>query len=174
MTVGEKIAKCRKEKKLSQIELAKKISTTAQNISQYERGVRNPKWDTLLKIAEALEVSIFELADDKTIDAHSRVINTQIDTSNFRSIEEINDPDELKKMLLNRSMSSLRDRLKILQLTSENAFHDNANCTELTEHDKRLQAINQKIAMLSEKKLAVLESLLDAIAEDIKTTADDD
>ncbi len=61
MTVGERIKAARKKRGMSQKELADKLGIPYQGISQYERGVRNPKTATLLRIAEALEVPYTEL-----------------------------------------------------------------------------------------------------------------
>ena len=46
---------------MTQAQLADAIGTTTQNISQYERGVRNPKLETLRKIALALDCNISDL-----------------------------------------------------------------------------------------------------------------
>lgn len=69
MTVGERIKQARKKSNMTQRELADKIGTTHQNISQYERDLRNPKIETLQKICEALNISITDLL---TIDSHTR------------------------------------------------------------------------------------------------------
>lgn len=58
MNVAERIKQYRLKAGMSQAELAKKIGTTPQNISQYERGIRNPKYDTLRRISVALDVSL--------------------------------------------------------------------------------------------------------------------
>lgn len=54
MSVGKDIKLVRQQKGMTQAQLAVAIGTTSQNISQYERGVRNPKIETLQKIAAAL------------------------------------------------------------------------------------------------------------------------
>lgn len=57
MTIGERIAAARKEAGLTQAELGKKLGVTQQMITQIEKGRRNPKTETICKIAEALDVS---------------------------------------------------------------------------------------------------------------------
>lgn len=57
MTVGERIKAARKKAGMTQKELADKLGIPYQGISQYERGIRNPKIDTLVKIADSLGVS---------------------------------------------------------------------------------------------------------------------
>ena len=61
MTVGECIKAARKKAGMTQKELADKLGIPYQGISQYERGIRNPKIATVKKIAEALQVSPSEL-----------------------------------------------------------------------------------------------------------------
>ena len=48
-SVAEKIKTAREKAGLTQAQLAEKVGTTSQNISQYERGIRNPKYNTLEK-----------------------------------------------------------------------------------------------------------------------------
>ena len=58
LSVAEKIKTAREKAGLTQAQLAEKVGTTSQNISQYERGIRNPKYNTLEKIAHALGVNV--------------------------------------------------------------------------------------------------------------------
>lgn len=53
---GSLISKLRKEKKISQEELASMIGCTKQTISNYERNTRTPDYETLEAIADALNV----------------------------------------------------------------------------------------------------------------------
>ena len=55
MTVGERIKQARKKSNMTQKELADKIGTTHQNISQYERDLRNPKIETIQKNLRSTE-----------------------------------------------------------------------------------------------------------------------
>lgn len=59
--VGQNILKIRKEKKLSQKELAKLVGINVQNLLRIEKGDADPKSGTLEKIMEALEITPNEL-----------------------------------------------------------------------------------------------------------------
>lgn len=59
--VGKNIKKIREKMKLTQEELAEKLSVTRQAISNYETGKTQPDIETLNKIASILEVSVEEL-----------------------------------------------------------------------------------------------------------------
>lgn len=58
---GAFIAQCRKEKSMTQSELAAKIMVTDKAVSCWERGKGFPDINLLLPLAEALEVSVLEL-----------------------------------------------------------------------------------------------------------------
>ena len=63
---GENLQKIRKEKKLTLRELAHIMGTSAANISHYEKGIRNPKPETILKFREALNCSFEDLGLHET------------------------------------------------------------------------------------------------------------
>lgn len=61
--VGKKIREIRKERKISQMELAYSIGMSMNTISYIELGKISSKIDTLNKIANILNVDIFEFFD---------------------------------------------------------------------------------------------------------------
>lgn len=60
---GEEIRAARKRKGLTQKQLAEKMGVTETYISQYERDLRRPKPETVRRIAAALEIDVFSIAD---------------------------------------------------------------------------------------------------------------
>ena len=64
MTVAENIKRIRKEKHLTQKQLGEKCGMSESTLRQYEIGYRNPKLETIRKIAAALGVYISDLVDD--------------------------------------------------------------------------------------------------------------
>ena len=66
MTVGEKIKLVRQQKKISQQKLGDMLGVSQAMIAQYEKGYRNPKIETLQRIAIALEVPITSLTEYET------------------------------------------------------------------------------------------------------------
>ena len=70
MSYGERIKAARKKAGLTQQQLADKLGVSFANISQYENDKRNPKFETLLKIASAIGVSVNSLLDDNKIEAY--------------------------------------------------------------------------------------------------------
>ncbi|WP_083867484.1 helix-turn-helix domain-containing protein [Fulvivirga imtechensis] len=65
MTLGEKITKLRKEKKLSQIDIANAIGVSRDAISKYERGDIVPSVENAKKIALTLGVSLDYLVSEE-------------------------------------------------------------------------------------------------------------
>ena len=60
---GRKIKKLRTDQKLSQAELAKRIGCTNSHISDLERNVNYPSAQLLVRLAEALGVTVEDLCD---------------------------------------------------------------------------------------------------------------
>lgn len=61
--IGLSIAKIRKDRELTQAQLAEMIDITVETVSRLERGVSVPSLKTLAKISMALHVHIKELLD---------------------------------------------------------------------------------------------------------------
>lgn len=68
--VGNRIKLARENKKLTQEELAVMVDLTPAHISVIERGVKPPKLETFVRIANALEVSadalLMDVVDNST------------------------------------------------------------------------------------------------------------
>lgn len=64
MNKGENIKKFRKERGLTQKKLGELCNIAESTIRRYEIGDLNPKLETIMKIAEALEVPYFHLLDE--------------------------------------------------------------------------------------------------------------
>lgn len=58
MSIGEEIRRIRKEKGLSQSDLAALLGVSQQMIGLYETNKRTPKYETIQKIAKKLEVPV--------------------------------------------------------------------------------------------------------------------
>lgn len=64
IAIGDRIKVLRQGRKLSQKQVGEKIGMSQQQIGQYETGVRVPKMETLVKLAAALDCTIFDLVDN--------------------------------------------------------------------------------------------------------------
>lgn len=64
MYIGENLKRIRKEKGITQTELGARMNVSQQMIEQYENGYIKPKFETVSKIANALDVKIGDLVDE--------------------------------------------------------------------------------------------------------------
>lgn len=87
-TIGDNIKQFRKDKGLSQKELGKKIGLSQQMIAQYESNKREPKLQTLIKIATALEIPIFYLL--------SNCSDVVLDEKDLKFLRENNNSIEIR------------------------------------------------------------------------------
>ena len=64
---GAFIAQCRKEKNMTQADLAMKLNVTDKAVSRWERGIGFPDIKTIEPLASALEISVPELIKSERI-----------------------------------------------------------------------------------------------------------
>lgn len=76
--LGSAIAAQRRVLKLTQEELAERLKTSPEWVSQIERGVGAPSLETLLRIADALGVTLSDLVTAATSAAPSRVESAEL------------------------------------------------------------------------------------------------
>lgn len=57
---GNQLYRIRKEKKLTQLELAERINVSSDFIGLMERGVNSPSFKTLERLSKALEVPVYQ------------------------------------------------------------------------------------------------------------------
>lgn len=84
MTVGERIKAIRKDRGLTQKELGDRLGLSSQSVAQWENNLRKPKFETTLKIANALGVdasvlapTFDELLEDETQSIYLDAIKTR-------------------------------------------------------------------------------------------------
>ncbi|MER1275528.1 helix-turn-helix transcriptional regulator [Bacillus velezensis] len=65
MTLGEKIKKLRKERNMSQGDLADCLETHQTAVSQFELNKKKPSRDTLVKLSKVFEVSVDYFIDEE-------------------------------------------------------------------------------------------------------------
>lgn len=101
MTIGEKIVLLRKEKGLSQPDLAKTLETSVSSLGRWERGETLPDAQDLKKIAEALGVTAdFLLFDNVPRDGKVDITDLEL-LELFESVSKLDDENRLvvKKLL---------------------------------------------------------------------------
>lgn len=71
MNLNEQITQLRKERKMSQEELAERLQVSRQSVSKWENGLSNPDTENLIRLAEIFQVDVnlligSQLESDKT------------------------------------------------------------------------------------------------------------
>ena len=74
MTFGTKLKQARQKAKLSQEQLAEIVDISPTHMSVIERGVKTPKLDTFIRIANALGVSADALLQDGVEHANDSIM----------------------------------------------------------------------------------------------------
>ena len=71
--IGKFIAECRKEKSLTQAQLAESLNITDKAISKWERGLAMPDTSIMLELCDILGISVTELLNGEKIDTETDV-----------------------------------------------------------------------------------------------------
>ena len=77
-SIGEKIASLRKEKGMTQSELAEKMNVTDKAVSKWERDLSCPDINTISKLADVLDISVEELLKAKKQDYNNNKLKDLI------------------------------------------------------------------------------------------------
>ena len=102
--IGNRIKAARKAKGLSQSELSELIDRSVGYMSYIETGSKKPSLETLIQIANALDVTIDELLSDNLV-AASPVSNTQIN-------QLLSDCSAFEKKVILLSVQSLKEAIR--------------------------------------------------------------
>lgn len=94
MTLGERIKRLRMERGWSQAQFALKLEVHAKQVSGWERNAHTPSTDVLIKMAEALGVSLDYLAFEDR-DASRRVDIADVELlEKLEAIDKLSDSDK--------------------------------------------------------------------------------
>lgn len=132
---------------ITQAELARRLGVTPQAISQYERGEKKPKIETIKKIADALGVSWFQLShlDDLVATSEERVLDKE---EVYQSIAVDYTTAELFVMASEPEAS----RVAFLNNVTVTVPDDASGCIDLDAEKERLSII-WDLAHLSMREL---------------------
>ncbi|MER1249811.1 helix-turn-helix domain-containing protein [Bacillus sp. C10(2022)] len=111
---NKKLIALRKSKKLTQEEMASKIGVHRGTYANYERGNRQPDYETLIKIADFFEVSIDYLlrkeTQEKTINEEAKKILN--DPKTFIAARDGEVTDEILQAALEIITEQLKNKRK--------------------------------------------------------------
>ena len=90
MEFKDKLKEIRKNKKLTQEQLANKANISVRTIANYESGKREPNVEILVKICNALNIQVNDLFDNNDIFEINKNEISKIDKT-YSTLREIND-----------------------------------------------------------------------------------
>ncbi len=98
--LSEKLKQARKQKGLTQGQLAKKIGADIQRISKYERSVLIPTTEIMVKLSVALDVSLDYLLKNGKNQVTGKIRDTEL-IDQFTQVDALPDKDrDILKALL--------------------------------------------------------------------------
>ena len=98
MNFGERLRQIRKEKGLTQAEVAKLLSIGESTVSFYESGKRQPDYETLIRLSEAFKVSTDFLLGKTDIKNPIETIAAHHDGEDWTE-EELEDIEKFKEFV---------------------------------------------------------------------------
>lgn len=143
MTIGENIRKFRKERNLTQKQLGERCGIDEANIRKYELGNANPKFETIQKIAKALEVYLGDIYEDGNLP------NSKTFDEYYQTIKQENIPrEEKQKKILDYATNILYKELEFENKNIAKPDHDTLFYGELIIRDLTLlnEAGQKKVA----------------------------
>ena len=90
--IGKFIAQCRKQKKLTQMQLAEMLNITDKAISKWERGLSLPDSSIMLELCDILGITVNDLLSGEVITMDN--YNKQLEKNLFEVIKEKQDADK--------------------------------------------------------------------------------
>ena len=93
--IGKFIADCRKEKKITQMQLAEKLGITDKAVSKWERGIALPDSSIMLEVCEILGITVNDLLSGEVVsmDNYNKELENNL-------IEMVRQKEEADKRLL--------------------------------------------------------------------------
>lgn len=139
MTTGQIIKQARTKAGMTQAQLAEKLNIPYQSISQWERDVRNPRYDTLVKIANALGQDYTDLfngplrgfgspSDYPQLEASEDALNNWLDEINSK----LKSADSSKNEQSRKELEFIRD-------TINQMIYDRESLQQLKKKEEKRQ-----------------------------------
>lgn len=106
--IGEKIKIYRKNLKMTTSELGALSETSQSTISGIERGERFANFDAMIRICDALGITLYDVLPPKNLDSHEDEVNSNLDRFNTYLKRLSSDEIDLAASLVMDHMSLLK------------------------------------------------------------------
>lgn len=131
MNIGENLKRIRKIKGLTQDKLSELTKISITSIQRYESGKRQPTIESVNKIATALEVSVFELLDNKHDKAEYELLNGLSNGCD----NLLNLVSSFEDSAKEESIKNFRNLIKLLDLKKFENIDDNTIYNVINSHE---------------------------------------
>lgn len=166
--VSKTISRLRKERNMTQMELADKLGISFQAVSNWERGQTMPDIGKLAELADILGVSIDELLGNgnsaKVVEKliHEEPVEDELTTDDFLDVAPLVKPRQAEKLFENvRSKLSMKELLMAAPFLPESTLDSMA-----VEAAKREKSFNNMIGLLPFISKDAIGRCLDYVIED--------
>ena len=112
---SERLKTLRKQRRLTQARLAQLLDISPRVYNRWERGEVTPHFDTVVRIADLLQVSLDELAGRQEVASDPAVHNHRLHTL-WRQIDRLPDEDQEALVIV---LDSLVKRAKFAKVMQE-------------------------------------------------------
>lgn len=116
LSLGQKIKRLRRDRDLSQTELARKLGTTLVTISSYENDKTKPSSEMLMGLAKFFNVSVDYLLRDQADHSGPVSIQDKELLKQFEKIDRLNDNERTHVKYL---LQTIIDKEKFKELAKE-------------------------------------------------------
>lgn len=111
-SLGTKLAKLRKEKKLTQLQLAEELQISQNAYNKWESDKTKPSVENLVKLASFYDTNIYDLLDEKVcFNLTNPVFNDCSAVQNNNPIYNNNQPSEI----LEKVLTAHEDIIKLIE-----------------------------------------------------------
>lgn len=161
MSIGKNIQRLRKEKGLTQDQLAEKSSITRTALGNYERDLRIPNIEIANKIAESLDVSVDEIMGNNNKEEIYKYVEDYIQNLMKDTLSE--ETIDILKEYSSLNIHDL-DESDYEHIKYKNYFNDLAK----EDQNKRLylESINVNLGSLDLESLKIIDALIVKLKND--------
>jgi len=112
---AERLKQMRSTRKMTQTRLAQLLEVSPRVYNRWENGIATPHFDTVVRIADLLDVSLDELAGRKDANGESKIHNPELHRL-YKKVDQLSDEDQKALLVV---LDSLVKRSRIRRVMTE-------------------------------------------------------